>query len=68
MVALNGEVLSNANSPMELGYLTLNWDTDVLTIDFPSGGGMFDPAARAQDQVTKDLQNGLISSEKGATE
>ena len=64
VVALNGETLSDANSPMELGYVTLNLDTDVLTIEFPSGGGMFDPSDRDPDRVAEDLQNGLISAAK----
>ena len=62
VVALNGQTVSDANSPMEAGYVTLNSDTDVLTIDFPSGAGMFDPLTRDPDQVEQDLQNGLISS------
>ena len=62
VVALNGETLSDANSPMELGYVTLNDDTDVLTVEFPSGAGMFDPSARDAGQVAEDLRNGIISS------
>ena len=65
IVALNGVTIGDSNSPMELGYVTLHQDTDVLTVDFPSGGGMFDPATRDPEQVAKDLRNGLISSEKG---
>jgi N-methylhydantoinase B len=65
VVALNGEVLSDANSPMELGYVTLNDDADVLTVEFPSGAGMFDPSARDAGQVAEDLRNGIISSNEG---
>jgi len=65
IVALNGVTIGDSNSPMELGYVTLHQDTDVLTVDFPSGGGMFDPTTRDPEQVAKDLRNGLISSEKG---
>ena len=68
VVALNGETLSDANSSMESGYVTLNRDSDVLTVDFPSGGGMFEPLARNPDQVAEDLQNGIISSAKALME
>ncbi len=66
VVALNGETIGDANSPMELGYVTLNQDTDVLTIDFPSGAGMFDPSERDPDQLAEDFKNGIISSPNGA--
>ena len=61
VVALNGEIVSDADSPMELGYVTLDHDTDVLTVEFPSGGGMFDPLDRDQEQAAADRQNGIIS-------
>ena len=61
VVALNGETVSDADSPMELGYVTLDHDTDVLTVEFPSGGGMFDPLARDQEQAAADRQNGIVS-------
>ena len=63
VVALNGEIVSDADSPMELGYVTLDHDTDVLTVEFPSGGGMFDPLDRDQEQAAADRQNGIVSSE-----
>ena len=63
VVALNGETVSDADSPMELGYVTLDHDTDVLTVEFPSGGGMFDPLDRDQEQAAADRQNGIVSSE-----
>jgi len=66
VVALNGETIGDANSPMELGYVTLNQDTDVLTIDFPSGAGMFDPSERDPDRLAEDFKNGIISSPNGA--
>ena len=66
VVALNGETIGDANSPMKLGYVTLNQDTDVLTIDFPSGAGMFDPSERDPDQLAEDFKNGIISSPNGA--
>ena len=62
VVALNGETVSDADSPMELGYVTLDHDTDVLTVEFPSGGGMFDPLDRDQEQAAADRQNGIVSS------
>ena len=61
VVALNGETVSDADSPMELGYVTLGHDTDVLTVEFPSGGGMFDPLDRDQEQAAADQQNGIVS-------
>ena len=61
VVALNGETVSDADSPMELGYVTLDHDTDVLTVEFPSGGGMFDPLDRDQEQTAADQQNGIVS-------
>jgi N-methylhydantoinase B/oxoprolinase/acetone carboxylase alpha subunit len=61
VVALNGETVSDANSPMELGYVTLDNDTDVLEVEFPSGAGMFDPQARDADQATEDRGNGIVS-------
>ena len=61
VVALNGETVSDADSPMELGYVTLDHDTDVLTVEFPSGGGMFAPLDRDQEQAAADRQNGIVS-------
>jgi len=61
VVALNGETVSDANSPMELGYVTLDNDTDVLEVEFPSGAGMFDPQARGADQAAEDRENGIVS-------
>jgi len=61
VVALNGETVSDANSPMELGYVTLYNNTDVLEVEFPSGAGMFDPQARDADQAAEDRENGIVS-------
>ena len=61
IVALNGEAVSDANSPMELGYVTLDNNTDVLEVEFPSGAGMFDPQARDADQAAEDRGNGIVS-------
>ena len=61
VVTLNGETVSDADSPIELGYVTLVHDTDVLTVEFPSGGGMFDPLDRDQEQAAADRQNGIVS-------
>ena len=44
-VVLNGEPDSDPNSPMELGYVALDDDTNVLEVEFPSGAGMLDPHA-----------------------
>ena len=61
VVALNGEAVNDANSPMKLGYVTLDGDTDVLEVEFPSGAGMFDPQARDADQAAEDRGNGIVS-------
>ncbi len=61
VVALNGEAVNDANSPMELGYVILDDDTDVLEVEFPSGAGMFDPQARDADQAAEDRGNGIVS-------
>ena len=41
---------------MELGYVTLDDDTDVLEVEFPSGAGMFDPQASDADQSAEDRE------------
>ena len=61
VVVLNGESVSDPNSPMELGYVTLDDDTDVLEVEFSSGAGMFDPQARDADQAAEDRGNGIVS-------
>ena len=61
VVKLNGETVSDADAPMELGYVTLDHDTDILTVEFPSGGGMFDPLDRDPEQAAADRKNGIVS-------
>ena len=56
VVALNGEAVNDANSPMELGYVTLDDDTDVLEVEFSSGAGMLDPQAIDADQSAEDRE------------
>ena len=46
---------------MELGYVTLDDDTDVLEVEFSSGAGMLDPQAIDADQSVEDLENGIVS-------
>ena len=46
---------------MELGYVTLDDDTDVLEVEFPSGAGMFDPQTKDADQSAEDRKNGIVS-------
>ena len=41
--------------------MTLDDDTDVLEVEFPSGAGMFDPQARDADQSVEDRKNGIVS-------
>jgi len=61
VVVLNGEAVGDLDSPMELGYVTLDDDTDVLEVEFPSGARMIDPQARDADQSAKDRKNGIVS-------
>ena len=60
VVALNGEAVSDPNSPMELGYVALYDDTNVLEVEF-SGAGMLDPQAIDSDQSAEDRKNGIVS-------
>ena len=67
-VALNGKMLSDDPQSMKLGHVTLDQDTDRLTVEFPSGGGMFDPKDREPEQVAQDVKNGLISVQRALSE
>jgi len=35
---------------MELGYVALDYDTNVLEVEFSNGAGMLDPQAIGADQ------------------
>ena len=61
VVALSGEAVNDANSPMELGYVTLDDDTDVLKVEFSSSADMLDPHAKDADQSVEDRKNGIVS-------
>jgi len=61
VVALNGEAVSDPNSPMELGYVALDYDTNVLEVEFSSGAGMLAPQAIDADQSAEDRKNGIVS-------
>ena len=67
-MALNGKMLSDDPQSMKLGHVTLDQDTDRLTVEFPSGGGMFDPKDREPEQVAQDVKNGLISVQRALSE
>ena len=60
VVALNGEAVGDPNSPMELGYVALDHDTNVLEVEFSSGAGMLDPQAIDADQSAEDRKNGIV--------
>ena len=60
VVALNGEAVGDPNSPMELGYVALDHDTNVLEVEFSSGAGMLGPQAIAADQSAEDWKNGIV--------
>jgi N-methylhydantoinase B/oxoprolinase/acetone carboxylase alpha subunit len=57
----NGKVLSDEPESMSRGYVTLENQTDRLTIEFPSGGGIYNPRDRDPLAVARDLLNGFIS-------
>ena len=61
VVVLNGESVSDPNSPMELGYVALDDDTNVLEVEFSSGTGMLDPQAIDADQSAGDRKDGIVS-------
>ena len=46
---------------MELGYVALDDDTNVLEVEFSSGAGMLDPQAIDSDQSVEDRKNGIVS-------
>ena len=60
VVALNGEAVGDPNSPMELGYVALDHDTNVLEVEFSSGAGMLGPQAIDADQSAEDRKNGIV--------
>ena len=59
VVALNGEAVGDPNSPMELGYVALDHDTNVLEVEFSSGAGMLGPQAIDADQSAEDRKNDI---------
>ena len=61
VVALNGEAVGDPNSPMELGHVALDHDTNVLEDEFSSGAGMLGPQAIDADQSAEDRKNGIVS-------
>jgi len=46
---------------MELGYVALYDDTNVLEVEFSAGAGMFDPQALDSDQSAEDRKAGIVS-------
>ena len=60
VVALNGEAVGDPNSPMDLGYVALDHDTNVLEVEVSSGGGMLGPQAIDADQSAEDRKNGIV--------
>ena len=61
VVVLYGESGSDPNSPMELGYVALDDDTNVLEVEFSSGAGMLDPQAIDSYQSAEGRKNGIVS-------
>lgn len=45
---------------MELGYVALDHDTNVLEVEFSSGAGMLGPQAIDADQSAEDRKNGIV--------
>tara|TARA_B100000749_G_scaffold99819_1_gene76117 strand:+ start:126 stop:266 length:141 start_codon:yes stop_codon:yes gene_type:complete len=46
---------------MELGYVALDDDTNVLEVEFSSGAGMLDPQAIDSYQSAEGRKNGIVS-------
>jgi len=46
---------------MELGYVALDHDTNVLEVEFSSGAGMLDPQAIDSYQSAEGRKNGIVS-------
>ena len=45
---------------MDLGYVALDHDTNVLEDEFSSGAGMLGPQAIDADQSAEDRKNGIV--------
>jgi len=45
---------------MELGYVALDDDTNVLEVEFSSGAGMLDPQAIDSYQSAEGRKNGIV--------
>ena len=62
-VVLNGTALSDDPTTMTQGYVSLEKDADRLVVEFPSGGGIYDPRERSAVLVEQDVRDGIISPE-----
>lgn len=63
-VFLNDRELSANPASMTQGTVSLTSDRDRLTVEFPSGAGLYPPTQRDREQVRQDVQNGLVSAEQ----
>ena len=60
-VVLNGTALSDDPEKMTQGYVGLESESDELVVEFPSGGGIYDPGDRNRELVERDVRDGLVS-------
>lgn len=62
-VILNQEELSANPASMTQGCVTLENPNDRLTVEFPGGAGVHDPATRDRSLVYRDVQNGMVTAD-----
>ena len=48
---------------MTQGYVGLESESDELLVEFPSGGGIYDPRERDSELVDRDVRDELVSPE-----
>ncbi|MFQ5989634.1 MAG: hydantoinase B/oxoprolinase family protein [Candidatus Methylomirabilales bacterium] len=63
-VILNNRIIGDDPEAMKLGYITLERDADRLEVEWPSGGGIYDPKERDRALVLQDVRDGLVTSER----
>ncbi len=63
--SLNRVLLNGRPHPQPYGRWTLEPD-DVVTMEYPGGGGLHPPVERDRAKVLEDLQNGFISADSAA--
>ena len=66
-VVLNDVALSDDPEKMTQGYVALENESDTLVVEFPSGGGIYDPRQRDAASVERDVRDGLVSPDAAET-